>query len=155
MAAFMKLGDIDGEATDNEHKDWIIIESMSSSVTRSFDDAEGTTRSRGDTTLGDVVVVRELDKASVKLQQACAHGTVFAEAQLDFTTQTGGRQATYLTHKLKNVIVTSYSMSADGAGDTRPTEQVTLGYTEGEWTYVAIDPATGDAGERVTGRSGG
>ena len=33
-AAFMKLGDIKGEATDNEHKDWIIIESMSSAIFR-------------------------------------------------------------------------------------------------------------------------
>jgi len=29
----------------------------------------------GDMTLGDVVVVRELDKSSVKLQEACANGT--------------------------------------------------------------------------------
>ena len=33
-AAFMKLGDIKGEATDAKHKEWIIIESMSSPIYR-------------------------------------------------------------------------------------------------------------------------
>lgn len=58
-AAFMKLGDIKGEATDNEHKDWIIIESMSSAISRTTSDkGKDAQRSRGDTTLGDVVVVK-------------------------------------------------------------------------------------------------
>lgn len=30
---------------------------------------------RGETTLGDVVVVRQLDASSTKLQEACANGT--------------------------------------------------------------------------------
>ena len=37
--------------------------------------ATGATRRRGDTTLGDVVVVRELDKSSTKLQEASVGGT--------------------------------------------------------------------------------
>jgi len=31
-AAFLKLGDIKGESTDQEHKEWIIIQSMSSPI---------------------------------------------------------------------------------------------------------------------------
>ena len=71
MPAFMKLGDIKGECTDTDHKDWIIIESMSSPMYRSIPQgAKDQQRTKGETTLGDVVVSRQLDKSSTKLQEA-------------------------------------------------------------------------------------
>ena len=52
MPAFMKLGDIKGEATDADHKDWIIIESMSSPIFRSIPEgAKDQQRTKGETTL--------------------------------------------------------------------------------------------------------
>jgi type VI secretion system secreted protein Hcp len=69
----MKLGDIKGEATDQGHKDWILIESMSSPIHRSVPEgAKDQQRTKGHTTLGDVVVVRQLDKSSTKLQDNCS-----------------------------------------------------------------------------------
>jgi len=35
MPAFVKLGDIKGQATDADHKDWILIESMSAPISPS------------------------------------------------------------------------------------------------------------------------
>ena len=85
-AAFMKLGDIKGEATDSKHKEWIIIESMSSAISRTVDDkGKDAQRSRGDTTLGDVVVVRELDKSSTKLAESTANGFFHDEVEIHFT----------------------------------------------------------------------
>jgi type VI secretion system secreted protein Hcp len=108
--AFMKLGDIKGEATDQDHKDWILLESMSSPVYRSIPEgAKDQQRTKGDTTLGDIVVVRQLDKSSTKLQEACANGTFYKEVQIDFCTTVKNKQEPYLTYKLKNVIVTSHS----------------------------------------------
>jgi type VI secretion system secreted protein Hcp len=40
MPAFVKIGDIKGEATDNDHKDWIIIEVMSSAMFRSIPEGQ-------------------------------------------------------------------------------------------------------------------
>jgi len=150
-AAFMKLGDIKGEATDSKHQDWIIIESMSSAISRSTsDDAKDTKRSRGDTTLGDVVVTRELDKSSTKLQESCANGSFFDEVEIVFTrTNEDGTEQPYLKYKLKDVIVTSYSFHGNAAGEPLPTEEMTLGYTEVEWTYIAVDPKSGEAEEIV------
>lgn len=145
MPAFVKLGDIKGEATDTDHKDWIIIESMSSPIYRSIaEGAKDSQRTKGTTTLGDIVVVRELDKSSTKLQEACANGTFFKEVEIHFCTTMKNKQEPYLTYKLKNVIVSSYSFHGNAAGDPLPTEEVTLGYTEVEWTYITIDPKTGD-----------
>ncbi|TWT48214.1 hypothetical protein KOR42_40050 [Thalassoglobus neptunius] len=145
MPAFMKLGDIKGEATDDVHKDWIIIQSMSSPIYRSIaEGAKDAQRTKGQTTLGDVVVVRELDKSSTKLQEACANGTFFDEVEVHFCTTVKNKQEPYLTYKLKDVIVTSYSFHGNATGDPLPSEEITLGYTEVEWTYITIDPKTGD-----------
>jgi type VI secretion system secreted protein Hcp len=145
MPAFMKLGDIKGEATDSDHKDWILIESMSSPVYRSIPEgAKDQQRTKGDTTLGDIVVVRQLDKSSTKLQEACANGTFFKEVQIDFCTTVKNKQEPYLTYKLKNVIVSSYSFHGNSSASPLPSEQITMGYTEVEWTYVVVDPETGD-----------
>src|ERR687896_186877 len=68
-------------------------------------------RTQGSTSLGDVVLVRELDKSSTKLAEACANGTFFPEVQVDLCATVGNKQEPYLTYKMKNCIVTSYSFS--------------------------------------------
>ncbi|WP_281559999.1 type VI secretion system tube protein Hcp [Thalassomonas sp. RHCl1] len=145
-AAFMKLGDIKGEATDNEHKDWIIIESMSSPLfrTQASTDSAGQCRlalaGRSDTTLGDVVIVRELDKSSARLQQASCDGTSshFEEAIIDVVASKRRGREPYLRYKLTNVIVTSYSVApgSNNAGDTVPMESFSLNFEAVEFEYV-------------------
>jgi len=141
----MKLGDIKGEATDSDHKDWIIIESMSSPIFRSVPPgAKDQQRTKGETSLGDIVVSRQLDKSSTKLQETCANGTFAKEVEIHFCTTVKNKQEPYLTYKLKNVIISSYSFHGVASGDPLPSEQITLGYTEVEWTYIVVDPDTGD-----------
>jgi len=145
MPAYMKLGDIKGEATDSDHKDWIIIESMSSPIFRSVPPgAKDQQRTKGETSLGDIVVSRQLDKSSTKLQETCANGTFAKEVEIHFCTTVKNKQEPYLTYKLKNVIISSYSFHGVASGDPLPSEQITLGYTEVEWTYIVVDPDTGD-----------
>ena len=145
MPAFVKLGDLKGEATDSEHKEWILIESMSSPIFRSVPQgAKDQQRTKGDTTLGDVVIVRQLDKTSTKLQEACANGTFFKEAEIHFCTTVKNKQEPYLKYKLADVIITSYSVHANSSGSPLPSEEVTIGYTKADWTYVVVDPKTGD-----------
>ncbi len=145
MPAFMKLGDIKGEATDADHKEWIIIESMSSPMYRSVPaGAKDQQRTKGETTLGDIACSRQLDKSSTKLQEACANGTFFKEVEIHFCTTVKNKQEPYLTYKLADVIVSSYSFHGNSSGSPLPSEQITLGYTKVEWTYIVIDPATGD-----------
>ena len=145
MPAFMKLGDIKGEATDTDHKEWILIESMSSPLFRSVPSgAKDQQRTKGETTLGDIVCVRQLDKSSTKLQEACANGTFFKEVEIHFCTTVKNKQEPYLTYKLSDVIVSSYSIMANSSGSPLPSEEITMGYTKAEWTYIVVDPKTGD-----------
>jgi type VI secretion system secreted protein Hcp len=153
MAAFLQLEGIEGESTDKQHDKWIIIQSMSSPIFRSIPEgARDSQRSRGDTTLGDVVVVRELDKSSVKLQEASANGKFYPKAKINFTSQVGDKQEPYLKYELENVIITSYSVHANAEGDPLPTEEVTLNCTKATWTYVTLNPKTGEPGPSVEGK---
>jgi type VI secretion system secreted protein Hcp len=153
MPAFVKLGDIKGQATDAEHKDWIIIQSMSAPIYRSIpENARDQQRTQGSTVLGDVILVRELDKSSTKLQEACANGTFLPEVQIDMCSTLGNKQEPYLQYKLKNVIVTSYSFHGTASGDPLPTEEVTLGYTDIEWNYIVLNPESGKKEGNVPGK---
>ncbi len=161
MPAYMKLGDIKGEASDSDHKEWILLDSMSSPMFRSVPSgAKDQQRTKGETTLGDIAVSRQLDKSSTKLQEACANGTFFKEVEIHFCTTVKNKQEPYLTYKLSDVIVSSYSFHGNSSGSPLPSEQVTMGYTKAEWTYIVIDPKTGDKKGQVpakydpgTGRS--
>jgi type VI secretion system secreted protein Hcp len=152
MAAFMQMKGIDGESTDKGHTKWILIESMSSAIHRSVTDgARDMERVRGRTTCADINVVRQLDKSSTKLQEACANGTFYSQVEVHFCTTVGNAQEPYLKYTLHDVIVTSYAFHGNADSQPRPSESITLGYTNVEWEYVAIDPKTGNKKGSVPG----
>jgi type VI secretion system secreted protein Hcp len=149
MAAFMKAGDIKGESTDAKHKDWILIESMSAPIYRNIPEgARDNERVRGRTTAGDCVFVRQLDKSSVKLQEACANGTFFKEVIVHLCSQIKDKSEPYLEYKLADAIITSYSFHGTAEGG-KPTEELTMNYTKVDWTYYELDPKTGDSKGQV------
>ncbi|MDA0349636.1 MAG: type VI secretion system tube protein Hcp [Verrucomicrobia bacterium] len=93
-------------------------------------------RTRGDTTLGDVVVTRQLDKATPKLFEACGNGTFFPEVVLTLQKQVGsGEQVDYLKITMTDVIITSVSTGGSG-GEDRLTENVSLNFTEADVVYT-------------------
>lgn len=153
MPAFMKLGSIAGEATQKDHKDWIILQSMSSPIHRSIPaGARDQQRTKGETTLGDIVIVRQLDKSSTKLAESCANGTFFKDVEIHFCTTVKNKQEPYLKYKLSDVIVSSYSFHGNSSGDPLPSEEITLGFSKIEWTYIIVDPQTGDVKGNVPGK---
>lgn len=153
MPAFMKLGDIKGEATDQDHKEWILIESASAPIHRSIPPgAKDQQRTKGETTLGDMVMVRQLDKSSAKLFEACANGTFYKEVEIHFCTTVKNKQEPYLKYKLSDVIVSSYGFHGNASGSPLPSEQVTLGFSKVEMTYIVVDPKTGDNKGNVIGK---
>ena len=153
MAAFLRLEGIEGEVTDKGHEKWVIIESMSSSIFRTIPDgAKDQQRTKGETLLGDIIVSRQLDKSSVKIQEASANGTFFPEVYIHLCTTVLNRQEPYLIYKLSDVIVSSYLVHLTSSGDPIPMENLTFGFTEVEWTYITIDPKTGDKKGNVPGK---
>lgn len=150
MGAYMHLDGIPGQSTDDGHKEWILIESMSSPVFRSIPQgAVDNTRTQGETVLGDIVVTRTLDKSSNKLFKNCCDGTIFKEVKIHFTNQVNNKQQVYYEYNLSNVIISSYSFSGNKSGDPLPHEDCTLSCTALEVIYHTIDPKTGESKGKV------
>lgn len=57
---------------------------------------------------------------------------------IDVTASFGGSRATYYRYELKNVMVTSYSVSGATQSDQRPVEQFSLNFEKIEWTYTEL-----------------
>ncbi len=149
MAGYIKIGDIKGESTDDGHKDWINTLSVSNSITRPMGaGASGSTRHRSSCTFGDIVVVKEVDASSPKLQEAIADGKNFPKVEIHLCTSSeGGKRIPYLTWELKQARVSSYSASGSTDGGQPPTEQISLNFEEIKVTYDKLGKDNKSAGK--------
>jgi len=85
MAAYIKFDGVDGEAQDKDHKNWSDIVSFNQAIHKPMGGATGPTRRRGDVVLEDVVLVKELDKASPKLAESVCKGKVCPKVEIHVT----------------------------------------------------------------------
>ena len=140
MPAFLQLGDVKGEAQDQDHKEWIMVESFSTPIVRSVaHGARNQERKNGQTTLGDILIVRKLDKSTPKLMESCATGKFIDAAKIDLCATINGKQVPRFQIALKNVIVTSHNFHAHESMSPSPSEEISLSFTDIEWTYTAYD----------------
>ena len=130
MALFIKFDGVDGEAQDKDHKAWCDVLSFSWGLHKAGAGATGQTRRRGVATVEDVVCTKEYDKSSPKLAEAICTGKVFPKVEIHNTATYGENRATFLKYELKNVMVSSFSVSAAGGGDAVPTESFSLNFEE-------------------------
>jgi type VI secretion system secreted protein Hcp len=132
--AYMKLGDIKGEATaaKDGHKDQIEILSFNAAEAQAAvrDVASGQASGKRDAASGlatgkrqhkPFVFTKEIDKSSPKLAEAVANGKVFK------TIEIGDESGTYT---LTDVVISSVQPSSGG---DRPMESLSLNYTKIEW----------------------
>ena len=146
---FLKIENVDGEATDEGHRDWINLRSFSHGITRPATGAgtlSGSIRSRGVSILEDLVLVKEIDKSTPKLAEAVITGRVYPTAQLHVTGGTADQRTTYYIVELKNVQVSNYRISA--GGDSVPMESFSLNFGEIRVTYDETD-STGKSQGKV------
>jgi type VI secretion system secreted protein Hcp len=140
-AIFVKFDGIDGEARDRDHLNWSDVLSVNESLTLPDGGATGSTRTRGAARYQDIVLSKELDKASVKLREALALGRVIPKVEIEITASyTDAGRVTYFRYELKNVVITSFDMNASGNDEAGPpTENVSLNFEEIKITYTERD----------------
>ena len=154
MSIFIKFDGIDGECKDETHEKWIDVLSVSFSSTRAIPSgATGQTRRRANVVLDDLMVAKEMDSASLAIQEAVNQGRVIPEVLIHFTasyTDTEGAEArkNWYQITLKNVMVSSYSFSA--VPDSPPSESFALNYEHREDMYSAYDETGKKGGESST-----
>jgi type VI secretion system secreted protein Hcp len=143
---FLKLNGIDGESSDDKHKNEIELESWSWGVTNSGTAHHATGAGAGKASFQDIHFTAKLNKASPKLMLACATGDHITEATLTCR-KAGGDQQEYLTIKLNDVLVSSYQTGGSN-GNIVPIDQFSLNFAKCEETYKQQD-AEGAVGQPV------
>lgn len=145
VSVFLELDGIQGEATDDAHKDQIKLTSCSFSAfnSSSYNNASKTV-SKGQANMGDVAYTKEPDKTSVALFKACATGKVIPKGKISFQTNVGDdKKVDFLVYELENLVVNSYSFSASSMAD----ESGSLTYAKIRQVYDARDEKGASAGK--------
>jgi len=133
---YVKFDGVDGEAQDKDHKNWSDILTFSQGQLTSTAGA-GSTRLRDECVFEDVVLVKEIDKASPKLAEAVCRSRVFPKVEIHVAGWYGAGEVTYYAYEFKNVQITSYRV--DGSTDGPPAEEVAFNFEEITATYSEMD----------------
>lgn len=151
--AFANFGDIKGESTDKDHKDWVMITQFDHEVTQP---ASVTQKTAGGRTAEAVQhsefrIVKLLDASTPKLLEAACKGTHIPEVTIECW-RAGGDPLKYYEVKLKEVLISGVVSAGHPTGDAGfPTETVKMTYGAIEWTYTKQKP-DGSAGGNVAAK---
>jgi len=138
---FIKFEGVDGEVQNGSYRGW--CNALSFSQGQSLGDGQrpvGTARQRADVVFEDIVVVKELDKASPKLAEAVCQGKVFPKVEIHLTRSyknTG--LVSYYTYELINALIVDYRIGGSGYSEYIPTEEISLSFEEIKVTYTEFD----------------
>lgn len=130
---FLKIDGIDGESTDNKHKNEIDVESWSWGETQTGTHAGGGGGGAGKVTMQDFHFVMKVNKASPKLLLACATGQHIKKAVLTVR-KAGGDQQEYMTYTFSDLLVSSYQ-TGGATESVVPTDQISLNFSKIEVEY--------------------
>lgn len=130
---YLEIEGIPGESSDLSHEGWIEVDGFTSVI-----QAEGVSRparqpAASVPVTGEIGFRKYSDKASPKLAEAVCKGTFFPKVRFEFVTP-GPEHARYYRVELEQVWMTSYSLS--GGDESRPSEQLSLGFERGRWVYT-------------------
>ncbi|MCW5553365.1 MAG: type VI secretion system tube protein Hcp [Verrucomicrobiae bacterium] len=145
--AFLKIGDIKGEAVDPDHREEIDILSWSWGESRAGLSHAGSGAGAGKVSMNDFHFTLKVNKATPKLMLACATGQHIPEAILTCRragSGAGNEPFTYLEVKFEDLLVSSYQ-TGGSSGDVVPTDQISFNFTKITFKYTV--EATGEVVE--------
>lgn len=151
--AFANFGDIKGECTDKDHKDWVMITQFDHEVTQPPSVTQKTAGGRTAEAIqhSEYKIVKLVDAATPKLYEAACKGTHIPEVVIECW-RAGGDPVKYYEVKLKEVLISGVVANGNPAGDNGfPTETVKMTYGAIEWTYTKQKP-DGSAGGNVAAK---
>ncbi|NHF58116.1 type VI secretion system tube protein Hcp [Flavobacteriaceae bacterium TP-CH-4] len=132
---FIKIGDIEGEAVEATHRNWIVIESFNQTLEKQT--SAGTTRRSVAPTMTRVVFTKKIDKSTPKLMESCAKGQVHPKVEMEMTSgsERGAPQTFYMV-TLENVLITGVNSSGLCSPDCEVMEEVALSFTKISWEHT-------------------
>jgi len=139
---YLKIGDIEGDSTVSGHEGQIELMSVSLGANMPIGSrSSGGSATTAKVSLSDVSLMKQTDKASAKLFQACCAGTPYDQAVISVHRPDGqGNLAEYVNWTLSDVVVSSFTHAASGSD--MPVENISLNYGVITITYTPTDPST-------------
>jgi type VI secretion system secreted protein Hcp len=144
---FLKLDGIDGESTDDKHKNWIEIDSFSWDLGGIIGEEGSRATTASKVSVQDFNFVSRIDKSTPILMLSCATGKHITDGVL-IGRKAGERQQDFLVIKLTDILVSGFQ-TGGSAGDVVPTDQFSLNFAKIEFTYIPEDP-TGKPGSPIS-----
>ncbi len=146
---FCKIDGIDGESTDDKHKNWIEVLSFNWGVSQPVSMASATGgRTSGRADFQDFTITKVVDKATPDLYLYCVNGKHIPKVEIECCLATGEKHC-FQKFTLEDVVVSSVSPGgAADAGENKPLETVTFNYGKIRWEYTPIDH-TGKKGSTI------
>lgn len=136
MAAYLKLGDIKGEAEDSKHEDWIALADGTQHIHRPASSGQGGHASRaGSVHVEPMVITKQLDASTPKISELVCKGETIPEVEIHYC-RADGKHEPYYEIKLKNVKIEDYMVTTHGTGEKEDSETMTLRFGEIEWAYT-------------------
>jgi type VI secretion system secreted protein Hcp len=134
---FLKLGTIKGESVVKGFEDQIQVLSWGWGMTQSGTMHTASGGGAGKVDVHDLQITKNMDAASPNLALACSKGTHYDTAVLTMR-KAGGTALEYVTLTLTDVLVSSYSCSAQGGADAL-SDQVSLNFGKYKFSYQPQD----------------
>jgi len=152
--AYANFGDIKGESTDKDHKDWVAILKYDHAVTQppSVTQKSAGGRSAEEVDHSEFTIVKLVDAATPKLYEAACKGTHIPEVTIELWRAGGDKPVKYMEFKLKEVLISGVIHNGDPTGAAQfPTETIKMTYGTIEWTYTK-QKADGSAAGNVAAK---
>lgn len=147
-AIFIKFPNgIAAETSQTGHEESVAATSVQWGVSRSVSSAfTSSGRETSTPVFSELVFTKMFDSSSNDLALAAAKGKSMDEVTITFRKDTGDDQMDYLVYTLKDVLISSYTMSSGGE---TPMESLSLNYTniKGVYTKQADDHSAGSEHE--------
>ena len=134
---YLKLDAVIGECRETYHKNWIVLDSFSCSVTSADGDDDFYS---GACKHSPLEITKHIDRSSPKLALAACQRTRFGQAIIHIcqATASGFSSSIVLRCVLTGVTCISYSLS----GEDHSTDSLSFEYHTIEWHYTYIDSST-------------
>jgi type VI secretion system secreted protein Hcp len=147
--AFLFLMGVPGESSENSHEGWIDILSFNYSIKAPHFQAQAQGEASAERSdLGDLVVIKSLDRSSPQIYLLASNGRMIPEARLEILSN-GIMVMQYL---LKDVRIRSVQVLGRGANNgQKPLEGVALSYSKIQWSYTPQDESGTPDAEIKTG----
>lgn len=128
--AYLVIDTVEGPSTSKSKT--IDIMSFSFGASQPMTVQHGGAKQSGRVNLSDVSIMKEMDKTSPLLFEACCSGDYYKSAELTYCKALGKDQQPYIKYEMSKVYVTSVGHSGSSEN---PTESVTFAFEELKVSY--------------------